>query len=508
MRTNIVEQLGKTELEDILLQLAAIYTRQADKTQQTQITDGTRQATVRDTGTNDSLNVSIVDAAGNQITSFGSGVVQYTEDDASAANPTGDQIIGRRRDALAVETTTDGDVTALNCTGKGELYVKHVDSVPITAASLPLPTGAATEATLATMLTLTGFQARINTLGQKTMANSTPVVIASDQSTLAISAASLPLPTGAATEATLATMLTLAGFQARINTLGQKTMANSTPVVLSSDQSAIPITDNAGSLTIDTTQLPAALVGGRLDSNVGAWLGSTAPTVGQKTMANSVPVAISSDQSTLAISAASLPLPTGAATEATLAGVLTTTAFQARINTLGQKTMANSTPVVLSSDQSVIPINDNAGSLTVDTTQLPAALVGGRLDTNVGAWFGSTAPTVGTKTSANSIPVVLASDQAALFVTEVRSSTGTQTSVAGSAASVTILAANANRRGASIYNDSTAILYIRMQATASTSNFSVKLFPEDFYEVPFGYTGIIDGIWASATGNARVTEYT
>jgi len=46
---------------------------------------------------------------------------------------------------------------------------------------------------------------------------------------------------GAATEATLATMLTLAGFQARVNTQGQKTMAASTPVVLASDQAAIPV---------------------------------------------------------------------------------------------------------------------------------------------------------------------------------------------------------------------------------------------------------------------------
>lgn len=42
--------------------------------------------------------------------------------------------------------------------------------------------------------------------------------------------------------------------------------------------------------------LPAALVGGRLDSNIGSWLGSTAPTVGQKTIAASVPVTIASDQ--------------------------------------------------------------------------------------------------------------------------------------------------------------------------------------------------------------------
>lgn len=117
-----------------------------------------------------------------------------------------------------------------------------------------------------------------------------------------ISASSLPLPTGAATEATLSTRLADSTFTARINTLGQKTAANSTPVVLASDQTVIPISDNSGSITIDTTQLPAALVGGRLDTNNGAWLGSTAPTVGQKTMTNSIPVVVASNQSALAVS--------------------------------------------------------------------------------------------------------------------------------------------------------------------------------------------------------------
>lgn len=50
-----------------------------------------------------------------------------------------------------------------------------------------------------------------------------------------------------------------------------------------------------------SAKLPAALVGGRLDINNGAWLGSTAPTVGQKTMANSLPIAIASDQSSLTV---------------------------------------------------------------------------------------------------------------------------------------------------------------------------------------------------------------
>jgi len=46
-------------------------------------------------------------------------------------------------------------------------------------------------------------------------------------------------------------------------------------------------------------QLPAALVGGRLDVNAGGWMGSTAPTVGQKTMANSIPVTLASDHSSV-----------------------------------------------------------------------------------------------------------------------------------------------------------------------------------------------------------------
>lgn len=60
--------------------------------------------------------------------------------------------------------------------------------------------------------------------------------------TFAVSAASLPLPTGAATETTLGTILADATFTSRINTLGQKAMVASTPVVLASDQSTLNVT--------------------------------------------------------------------------------------------------------------------------------------------------------------------------------------------------------------------------------------------------------------------------
>lgn len=91
----------------------------------------------------------------------------------------------------------------------------------------------------------------------------------------------------------------------------------------------------------------------------------------------------------------------------------------------------------------------------------------------------------------------------------VRSSTGTQSSVASSASSVTILAANTTRLGASVYNDSTQILYLLLASgTASSTNYTLQMASNTLYEVPFDYQGIIKGIWASANGNARVMEYT
>jgi hypothetical protein len=91
---------------------------------------------------------------------------------------------------------------------------------------------------------------------------------------------------------------------------------------------------------------------------------------------------------------------------------------------------------------------------------------------------------------------------------KAQSGTGTLSNVASSATNVTVLAANTSRLGAIIVNDSTAILYLKMGATASATSYTAKLQPDDYYEVPFGYTGILDGIWASANGNARVTELT
>lgn len=88
------------------------------------------------------------------------------------------------------------------------------------------------------------------------------------------------------------------------------------------------------------------------------------------------------------------------------------------------------------------------------------------------------------------------------------SATGTQSIVAAAAADTSILASNANRKGATIYNDSTAVMYLLVgSGAASTTVYTAQLVGGAYYEVPFGYTGQIRGYWATATGNARITEF-
>lgn len=92
--------------------------------------------------------------------------------------------------------------------------------IPISAASLPLPTGAATESTLGSLLT---------ELQQKTEP-------ADVQNIRLISSAtdSIDVP-GVASETTLASI------DSKLNSFGQNTMANSMPVVLASDQTPIDV---------------------------------------------------------------------------------------------------------------------------------------------------------------------------------------------------------------------------------------------------------------------------
>lgn len=73
---------------------------------------------------------------------------------------------------------------------------------------------------------------------------------------------------------------------------------------------------------------------------------------------------------------------------------------------------------------------------------------------------------------------------------------------------VPFLQANGRRKGAAIYNDSAATLYLKLGPGASASDWTVKLSEDDYYELPADYRGEVSGVFsAGGNGQARVTEY-
>jgi len=90
-----------------------------------------------------------------------------------------------------------------------------------------------------------------------------------------------------------------------------------------------------------------------------------------------------------------------------------------------------------------------------------------------------------------------------------KAATSSVTSVAQAVTNTVLLAANATRQFASIYNFSGQKMFIKLGTTASTSSYSIKLMPNSYWEVPVDYTGEIDAVWSGAGGNgALVTELT
>lgn len=130
-------------------------------------------------------------------------------------------------------------------------------AVPVSAASLPLPTGAATETTLAGIKTGTDkipaspSQEHVTAASPHAarLSDGTAFYKATTPAdTQPVSAASLPLPSGAATSALQTTGNTsLGNIDTKTPALGQATMAASTPVVIASNQSAVPTSNAAAS---------------------------------------------------------------------------------------------------------------------------------------------------------------------------------------------------------------------------------------------------------------------
>jgi hypothetical protein len=189
----------------------------------------------------------------------------------------------------------------------------------------------------ATEATSTAISGKLpSTVGQKTMANSLAVAIASDQSTLNVAVGSLPLPSGAATEATQ--LLVKDAVETIDNAISGSEMQVDVVASLPTGTNSIgQVTANAG--TNLNTSLLALESGGNLSAiltelQLKADLSETQP-----------------------VSLASLPLPTGAATEATLGKIASdTTAVDVSPTVTTTFTYGNG--VIESPTGQVVPVGD------------------------------------------------------------------------------------------------------------------------------------------------------
>lgn len=142
-------------------------------------------------------------------------------------------------------------------------------------------------------------------------------------------------------------------------------------------------------------------------------------------------------------------------------------------------------------------------------------------DSSIAAWIpdpktsagglGSGSTQVSVSSVAGIVSVAQASTVWAVQAAFQVASTVSRSSVTQSSTSVTLQTSNATRLMWSAFNHPTqgANLYVKFGATASTSDFDVRLPPLAYYELPRPiYTGRIDGVWDSTgAGFARVCEW-
>jgi hypothetical protein len=391
-----------------------------------------------------------------------------------------------------------------------------------------------------------------NANGQTTMANSEPVVIASDQSAVPVSAASLPLPTGAATAAlqstqdtSINTLLKPASTLAAVTALGsitnalpagtnllgkvgidQTTPGTTNKVTVGSDvvhtiidsatlgtvtvashavtnagtfavQDSEKLADNAGFTDGTTKVLPVGYI---FDEVAGTALTENDVAAARVDSKRAV-VGVIEDATTrgqrLAVSATGAAKVDGSAVTQPVSLAINTPTIAAGTNLMGKVGIDQTTPgttnrVDVGTINSVAPAfgsgvrGATVQRVTIATDDVVPA-------SQSGTW------TVQPGNTANTTP---------WLVKERTATTPGQTSPSVTTASTSILASNANRVGGTIYNEGAAICYMKLGATASTTSYTLQIASGGYYEIPFSYTGAIDGITSAGTAQLRVTELT
>jgi hypothetical protein len=233
----------------------------------------------------------------------------------------------------SINTNTDGVETLLTSIKNTDGIKKITDALPagdnnignVDIVSSVLPTGASTGAKQDTGNTsLSNIDTKTPTLGQKTKANSQPVVLASDSDPLpsgtnVIGRFGIDQTTDGATNKVQARNATHDNFNSNANVqVGDTDVSNANPIPV--DIRSIQAGDNnIGNVDVVSSALPTGASTSALQATANTNLSNIdtkTPTLGQKTKANSVPVVLSSDSDNVTVDVNSSALPTGASTSA------------------------------------------------------------------------------------------------------------------------------------------------------------------------------------------------
>lgn len=228
-------------------------------------------------------------------------------------------------------------------------------------------------------------------------------------------------------------------------------------------------------------------------------VGGVAISLGQTTMASSLPITIASNQSRLNTS----DLADGSTGSAVPATAI-----------LSGANVVSSAPTLVAGNLGALYLT-TAGRLVVDGSQVTQP-VSGTVTANAGTGNFTVVQPTGTNlhtvVDSGSITVTQAT-AANLNATVVGtvtanppvSSSATITRVATSTTAATALAANASRKQAIITTE-LGNTYVAFGSTATTTNYTYLLTPSSVLEVPTSWTGSISVIRSSASGSIQVTE--
>lgn len=268
----------------------------------------------------------------------------------------------------------------------------------------------------------------------------------------------------------------LANIDTHTPVQGQATMANSSPVVIASNQSDLPVkgdfTEQSG---LSAGALNADLVVST-DVSGYAWISLHITAI-----ASGGTITFQASNDNFATQVESVNLARVSSSTTISSAVSTTGIFEGPVNF--RYFRARQTAWTSGSTTGVLELYTVSKALNT----VPSAA------SQAGTW------TMQPGNTANTTP---------WLVNLPTSATGTLTSVAAAVANTQLLASNASRKGMYVFNDSSAIMYLAFNATASTTSYTVQVPANGFFEMPTSpiYTGQINAVWSAAVGNARITE--